>query len=530
MNAPGKGTTILAVFAASTFLIQLSFPPGIIPLLALVCWVPCFWFGFREKGGKLPVLAWFAVASFNWLISLWSLQHYPIEAFDQPVWLSRLLLLATALWSSIPYGVAAFVAQKWCSGARFWLQPVIFPVLLAIWPVPFPGGMYLAFYQLPWIFQWAEVGGSWILSFWIFLTSFLVARGIHVAVSERAFPRIKLVQVLAVLALILIPGGLRFQFWRGQEEVALAKGEVFRSALVQPALPAPRINRDRVPFPEEYQENDVWLIPISNTAGTQHPDLQLVVWPEVPLPVGYRTDPERKEMIDSWLASLDRPLLFCSTERITGSGDGGPAFESQAVHLLTADGGHQETSKKRLIPFSEFLPFEDRMPWLRKLFPQVKRFEGGTEWKPMTLGSIELGPMVCYDDMFPGVARKWKGEGAEILVSLSNDSWFGDTRMQDIRLAAGMLCAVETRLPWLRCENAGHTLLCLPSGRLVGKGEVPLFRRGYVHAEVPLLGETRTGRISGLLVLVLLLALLGWECFQGRRITDSKEKGRKKKR
>ena len=90
-----------------------------------------------------------------------------------------------------------------------------------------------------------------------------------------------------------------------------------------------------------------------------------------------------------------------------------------AVHLLTAEDGHQQTSKKNLIPFSEYLPLEDRIPAMRKLFPNVNQFQEGTDWVPLELGSIKLGPLVCYDDMFSENARRWKQEGADILVSLS---------------------------------------------------------------------------------------------------------------
>ena len=501
-------------------MIQLSFPPGAVPVLALICWVPCFLLGFLETNWKVPVWAWFATAFVNWLIHTWPLQYYPIEAFGQPVLTSRFLLAAAAWWSSIPYAAAAFVSHKWlANGSRpgRWLPPVVFTVLSGIWPVPFPGGMHLALYRVPWVFQWAEVGGSMALNFWIFLTSFLIARGIHATLSERILPGSVSLQLLAVLAIILIPGALRYGCWCEREDLAIENQEVFRAALVQPALPAPGINRERVPFPENYRRNDIWLIPISNTAKASHPDLQLVVWPEVPIPVGYGSDPKRKAMIDTWLATFRKPLLFCSTEKKSDSRDGGPDFEMQTMHLLTPDGKHQQAAKKLLIPFSEYLPLEDQIPVMRKIFPNVNRFKRGTEWTSFVLGPVQLGPMVCYEDMFPEIARKWKKEGANILVSLSNDSWFGDTRMQEIRLAAGMLCAIETRLPWLRCENAGYTLACLPSGRLLEKRTAPLFKRAFVFVEAPLVTENQAWRIPATFFMLLIMSCMlmaGWiECW-----------------
>jgi len=507
LNHNSMALKIIAVIAATTALIQLSFPPGVVPFLALVCWVPCFLLGFGETSGKILVLTWFAAACVNWLINIWSLQYYPIEALEQPVWLSRLLLLFIAFWSAIPYAIAAFLSWKWLSVEtcfRKWLQPVVFTVLLGIWPIPFPGGMYLAFYKVPSIFQWAAVGGSMALNFWIFLASFVVARVVHLFILERIFHVRAFLQIAIVFAATIIPGALIYAHWCEEEEVALASGEKLSAVLVQPAIPPSKINRIRVPFPEDYRENDIWLIPMSKTAKSRHPELELVVWPEVPIPIGYLNDPEQKAMIDTWMESFQKPLLFCSTERAGSEED--PASEAvrQAVHLLTPGGDHQQTSKKNLIPFSEYLPLEDRFPAMRKLFPKVSQFKRGTEWTPLDLGSIKLGPMVCYDDMFPGSARRWKREGADILISLSNDSWFGDTRMQDIRLAAGMLCAVETRLPWLRAENAGYTLACFPSGRLVGEGEAPLFKRDYVSVDAPLLAGRHSWRMPECLFIALI--------------------------
>jgi apolipoprotein N-acyltransferase len=149
--------------------------------------------------------------------------------------------------------------------------------------------------------------------------------------------------------------------------------------------------------------------------------------------------------------------------------------------LVIADGGLARSYDKRRL-----LPFAETMPSLRgrgAVQPQI--LLPGTVATVVTVGSLRLGPLICYEAIFPELARATVRAGAELLVNLSNDSWFppGAGPAQHARFAE--LRAVELRRTLVRAANRGATMVVLPDGRvpLATDGTTP----GVEIAAVPLL-------------------------------------------
>ena len=437
-------------------------------------------------------LAWLGATLPSWFLMLSPLSFYLIEALGQSVVLSLLLILIAALWSAIPYFIAGYVGARWLRnfnavGSPF-LIALVFALVTGFWPVPFPGGLYLPLYRMSWFYQWAEWGGPFALHFWIFFINGLLGKFAYELAVERKFNWQSGVGLLVSFSVMLSVGLWRQKHFERIEDTAFKEGKILRAGLIQPAFPPEQFDPSRMPFPEDYTHRDLLLIPLSNAMMAQNEDLDLIIWPEIPLSMNYLSNERTQGMVDSWFARNKVRLLFCSTERnMPGEEEGRKNEENIVAHFLKASPQQADyRAKKRLIPFSEYLPFEDSMPFLRTWFPRVNRFESDDAFEVFSLDEhTKLAPLICYDDMFTSVAKRWRENGANVLVTMSNDSWFGDTVMQDIRLAAGMLNVMETRLPWLRVGNAGRTLAVLPSGRMMGDGLVPLFRRGFLAVEVP---------------------------------------------
>jgi apolipoprotein N-acyltransferase len=160
--------------------------------------------------------------------------------------------------------------------------------------------------------------------------------------------------------------------------------------------------------------------------------------------------------------------------------------------LIDADGRvHGRYHKQVLLAFGEYIPFA---PILSKVpgMPAVgEGFSRGAG--PVTLdlpGGIKVAPLICYEDIMPELARRFvKEKGANLLVNLTNDAWFGNTvaPWQHARLAQWR--AIETRRSLVRVTNTGLTTIINPKGQMLDT--LPLFASGVLAAKVEIMeGET----------------------------------------
>jgi len=163
------------------------------------------------------------------------------------------------------------------------------------------------------------------------------------------------------------------------------------------------------------------------------------------------------------------------------------AFNS--VFLIDAQGqvlGHYH--KQVLLAFGEYIPFASLLSKLPGIPARIEGFTPGDG--PRTLdfpGEVKVAPLICYEDVMPGLARSFVAEkGANLLVNLTNDAWFGDTvaPWQHARLAQWR--AIETRKYLVRVTNTGVTSVIDPKGEILQS--LPTFSPGVLRAEVRLLG------------------------------------------
>ena len=116
-------------------------------------------------------------------------------------------------------------------------------------------------------------------------------------------------------------------------------------------------------------------------------------------------------------------------------------------------------AKRKLVPFGEFVPLRPVLGWLRKFVPIGEDFSPGVDSAPLLLplrrGPIVAGPLICYEDVYPQLARESVLAGASLLTVLTNNGWFGEGGAAYQHAAHSVLRAVETRRPVLRCGNAG---------------------------------------------------------------------------
>jgi apolipoprotein N-acyltransferase len=100
----------------------------------------------------------------------------------------------------------------------------------------------------------------------------------------------------------------------------------------------------------------------------------------------------------------------------------------------------------------------------------------GTTQTVFTVDRAKLGVLICYESIFPNLARRVVKDGAEILVNITNDAWYGETSAPYQLLAMAAMRAIETKVPMVRVANTGISAVIQPTGEISAR--TPLFTRG----------------------------------------------------
>jgi apolipoprotein N-acyltransferase len=177
--------------------------------------------------------------------------------------------------------------------------------------------------------------------------------------------------------------------------------------------------------------------------------------------------------------------------------------------LVGADGAARGVyDKRRLVPFAEYAPVP-RVPGLGWRFDAPGDYSPGAE--PVVFPTpAPFGVLICYEAIYPWLARDLAGAGARFLVNVSNDAWFGTSAGLEQHFAITVFRSVETRRALARATNTGVTALIGPSGRILARFP-PDVRDAWI-VDVPLRDGTtpyaRAGDVFGVLAAVGALVAL----------------------
>ena len=214
---------------------------------------------------------------------------------------------------------------------------------------------------------------------------------------------------------------------------------------------------------------------LSELVGTSKSDL--IIWPEAAWPGIFNLDPEREEILKS-VRPIQTPFLIGSPyeEMLPEFGRPGKIFNS--AYLIGSNG---ETlgryDKIRLVPFGEFVP----LALFFNLFGLEKYayslgvgdFSAGNTYRVFELPKpkmpVRFSTLICFEDTFPELARKFVDQGAQFLIVITNDAWFGKSAAAYQHLQASIFRAIENGVPVVRAANTGVSAFILPNGEVVDR-------------------------------------------------------------
>ncbi|MBI3324485.1 MAG: apolipoprotein N-acyltransferase [Candidatus Omnitrophica bacterium] len=322
------------------------------------------------------------------------------------------------------------------------------------------GWNLLAYSQAPVlpIIQIAEVTGAWGVSFLI------------VAVNVGLLQTIRGRGLARRTAPAVVAAGLVVAAWLyGLHCLARPRPAAGpRIALVQGNIP--QEHKWDEAFKEEILTRYAAL---TRTASALEP--ALIVWPETAVPGFLGTEEPLTQRITALARSSRTPLLVgAPVNHYTPQ-----AWQmTNSAVLIDADGRLVERyDKTHLVPLGEFIPLESTFPWLRQVLPPIGDFVPGREFTVFHLGSrlkvqgsrgdpTSLEPrtsnlepafsvLICFEDVFPEIARQCVTRGARLLLTITNDAWFGKTAAAYQHAQASTFRAVELRVPMVRAANTG---------------------------------------------------------------------------
>jgi len=194
-----------------------------------------------------------------------------------------------------------------------------------------------------------------------------------------------------------------------------------------------------------------------------HPDL--IAWPESPAPFD-ESDPRFQKALVSIARQQQAPLVVGNIGIDPPLADGSWNYYNSAL-VVGADGARAgRYDKIHLVPFGEYIPFQNLLGFAHKLTGRVSSFTRGEDHKVFRLGGHRYGVFICYEAVFADEVREFSQLGAEVLVNISDDGWYGDTSAPWQHLNMLRMRAIENRRWILRDTNNGVTAVIDPYGRV----------------------------------------------------------------
>jgi apolipoprotein N-acyltransferase len=255
-------------------------------------------------------------------------------------------------------------------------------------------------------------------------------------------------------------------------------------------------------------------------SNAPHPDL--VIWPESPAPF-YTTDPTFLEAVSN-IARISQAWVLAGSLGVRNASqtpERATELYNSASLINPAGDWVGRYDKVHLVPFGEYVPFKRVFGFAGGLTKEVGDFSPGTSPARLDAGDTKLGVFICYESIFPNEVRQFADRGAQVLVNISNDGWYGDSGAYAQHLKQARMRAVENARWLLRDTNTGVTAAIDPYGRIVAT--VPRKIRTALQASYALSNVTTLYTRHGdwfayLCAIICVVALLMGVAAPGRKV------------
>jgi apolipoprotein N-acyltransferase len=473
-------------FTATPLIAWLALPGkfSIWPLL-LICLVPLFRFLSSARNAKRAFVRGLTSGILFYILQIYWIVPVLIKFGGLPWYLALPALLLLVFYMSLYLALFSsgfFLMEK---GGRFSFFLIGVPSAwvgldwLRSWL--FSGFPWLdigyGFWSIPGLLQAADLFGHFGFTFIIVLVNCLV----HVFIGRKFSVVQRYSGLLAVILLAALLGGYSLNRWHKIDRIVAQAP----SALI--GIVQGNIEQGQKWSPAQRKRTVQNYIELTEGLTTEQSPA-LLLWPETALPF-YPRD-------NQLLLPLANFVQHKGIHLLTGA----PWYEIEqdrtkrvisyynAALLMSPDGTFTSSYfKSHLVPYGEYVPLNRYLPFLSPLVEAAGNFTPGRVDQPLAAGDIKAGVLICFESIFPGIGRAWVNKGANVLVNLTNDAWYGKSSAPYQSWAMTVYRAVETRRSVVRSANTGISGLIDPLGRV--RSESPLFVTWSKTVDVPLMNE-----------------------------------------
>jgi len=491
----------------SGILFSLAFPPRewvlLLPI-ALVPWIAAL-AAERSRGrallsGVLFGLAYWC-ASVPWIVYV--VTRFGGQSLPLGILSLGILVAILAQWPAlVAWGVAAIASPG--SWKRFALFPLLWMASEHARSYAYGGFPWnltgFALYRHPIWLQSASLWGVYGLGLLVAAVSALVAFAAH---------RRKARWLLAAGGLVLLVGIAGVLWLKAPWEPDAPSRSV---ALLQPNISQQARLSDGLDA-----ENYATVIEQAREAARGRPDLLVI--PESAFPIYWQLSSLLRRDLTGIAQDSGGFILFNDVDL---EPDG---RHYNAARLVSASGLEGPPYRKvHLVPFGEYVPLPGIFFFVRQVSTEIGEFSAAGEPRLLEAGAFRIGTGVCYEILYPVLSWKQVRRGANLLATISNDSWYGEAGAQAQHFAGAALRSVENRRYLLRAAVTGISGIVDEKGRIVA--ELPRERRGTINGTARLLtrrtiwsrwGFVTAGIADALAAAALLFGVARWRRERGRK-------------
>jgi apolipoprotein N-acyltransferase len=460
----------------SGILLILSFPNFDLEFLAWFALVPLL-YSIEGKG----LVHSFKLGFLTGVVSFLGILYWIIVAVHTygniPLIPSAFILLLLIGYLSLFIGAFTFFARFIQMHSGF--QTVLFTPMLwvaleylrsfLLTGFPWANLGYSQYLHLPFI-QMADITGTYGLSFIILLVNAMLFR-VLLQWPKKAFPVKEVAFTVLMLLGFLIYGYVKM-------------GVVDREMIGNPSLKVGLVqgNIDQsVKWDESFQMETLKIYnKLSSKVAEEKPDL--ILWPETATPFFFQDAKQYQSFVLDIPKKTNAFLLF-----------GAPSYKIQkgkvnhynSAYLVSPLGELVgKYDKIHLVPFGEYVPLQDLLFRIGSLGEGIGDFKPGKEIFNFSLPQGQFGVLICFEIIFPDLSRRFVKKGANFLVTITNDAWFGRTSAPYQHFSMATFRAVENRVFIARAANTGITGFIDPRGKILRQGGI--FTEEAIHGTIRL--------------------------------------------
>lgn len=456
-----KGPSFVVALLSGA-LTALAFPKFNLSVLAWISLIPLFFILSRCRPKDAFGYGLAAGFSFYGLLLYW-IPNVPYHYGGMPMGLSFIIFLLLALvlgcyWAL--FSLAFAVLKGPFPKLAFILAPflwVAIEYLMTYALTGFPWGIlgYSQSADIPFL-QLACITGVYGLSLLLVLlqSSFVLALKLR-----------KRTPFFAAMALLMIVHGVG---WLSLGEIPPSEGSL-TAAVVQGNLSSD-IRWERLSLEETRKHFESYMELTRQAYAT---GARLMIWPEFSVPLCFSC-PEGiyRDFSDDLFAFVRKnpsTLLLGTNERTNR--EGREEYTNSALSIQP-DGSVVQYDKMHLVPFGEYTPFKKVFFFIEKITNSIGALAPGREFVLHRAGGLRFGSPICYEVIFPGLVRGFVKRGADFLVTITNDGWYGKASAPYQHFAMAVFRAVENRRCLLRAATTGVSGVIDPYGRVLARSQV----------------------------------------------------------